>query len=64
MKQTPTFKMGEPSYLTVASTAGNESPTARTVSKVPRACARGIAAGFGVRGFIAAILAEVAPQRE
>jgi hypothetical protein len=62
MKQPPAFKMGEPSYLTVASTSGNESPTSCTVLNASRA--RGIAAKSGVRAFIAAILAEVARRRE
>ena len=58
MKQPPAFKMGEPSYLIVASTSGNERPTCCTVSNAP------IAARSGVRSFIAVILAEVARRRE
>src|SRR5688500_5956468 len=34
MKQPPAFRMGEPSYLMPASTPGNDSPTAFTVSNL------------------------------
>ena len=33
MKQPPTFKTGDPSYLVVARTSGSVSPTSLTVSK-------------------------------
>src|SRR5687768_7231812 len=34
MKQPPAFRTGEPSYLMPASTPGNDSPTAFTISNV------------------------------